>query len=261
VTVDRYAGGAVRWAAGAALVYGPIARELIATSPRPVAGRTILDVGAGTGVASTALVECGARPVAFDLSHDMLAWNSRHRPAAAVADVRRLPVRDRVVDGVVAAFVFNHLSDPVAAMAESVRVTRAGGTLLACVFANDNRSPVRDALDAAAERAGWQVPDWYEELKQRTVPLLGTALDMRRVATRAGLAEVVVAERVVDVGVTMPAQLVDYRLGQAHFTPWLDGLSSAEVAAIREQLVSAIAPMMQPYQPRVVFLAATVAPA
>jgi hypothetical protein len=36
------------WATSAELVYGPIAAELIALSPHPLAGRTLLDAGAGT---------------------------------------------------------------------------------------------------------------------------------------------------------------------------------------------------------------------
>jgi ubiquinone/menaquinone biosynthesis C-methylase UbiE len=254
--IDRYAGAAARWADGASLVYAPIARELVACRRHSLAGRTVLDVGAGTGVASAALTDQGARCVAVDLSHEMLAWNAVRRPPAAVADVRRLPIRDRAVDDFVAAFVFNHLLDPAAAFAEAARVTRPAGTLLGCVYGINNRSPVRDALDEAARQAGWQTPRWYSDMKEHAVPLLGTADDMRRVANDAGLVDVIVDERAVDVGVTTAEELVDYRLGQAHFSDWLGGLTPDQVEQTRTRLVQAIEPIMTPFRPVVVFLSA-----
>jgi ubiquinone/menaquinone biosynthesis C-methylase UbiE len=209
VSVDRYAGAARRWAQGATIVYRPIADHLLATSPHPLAGRVVLDAGAGTGVASTALTDLGARAVAVDLSVDMLAWDIRRRPPAAVADVTRLPLRDGSVDDTVAAFVYNHLTQPELALAEAARVTRRGGALLACVYANASRRAVRDAIDRAARTEGWHTPDWYIEIKQQATPLLGAAEDMARVAKRAGLGDVHADERPVDVGVTEAEQLVD----------------------------------------------------
>lgn len=255
---DFYAGAAQRWAEGASLVYGPIAAELIATAPHPFAGRTVLDAGAGTGIASTILHDAGARPIAADLSFDMLAWRAAARPPAAVADVRALPFRNDAFDDVVAAFVLNHLVDPAAGMAELKRVTRPGGAVLACVYAVANRSEARDAIDEAAQREGWEIPRWYRDIKAAAVPMLGTADDMDRVARQVGLADVDVAERPVDVGITEPEQLVDYRLGQAHYSPWLSTLDPRRTEDIRAHLVEVIRPLMRPYLPIVVFLAARI---
>jgi ubiquinone/menaquinone biosynthesis C-methylase UbiE len=258
VSVDHYAGAARRWAEGASIVYAPIARQLLATSPHPLGARVVLDAGAGTGVASAALADLGARPVAVDFSFDMLAWNARARPPAAVADVCRLPLRNDSVDDTVAAFVYNHLTQPELALAEATRVTRPGGSLLACVYANASRSDVRDVLDEAARAEGWHVPDWYLQIKQTATPLLGAAENMARAAKRAGLVDVVADERPVDVGVTEPEQLVDYRLGQAHFAAWLDTLGSEHAHEVRDRLAEAIRPIMVPYRPIVVFLSALI---
>jgi SAM-dependent methyltransferase len=259
VSVDHYAGAAARWADGASLVYRPIAHQLLETSPHPLRRRRVLDVGAGTGVASDALVERHAIPVAADLSHDMLAWRAGDRPPALVADVCALACRDGAADDTVAAFVLNHLQRPEAGLAELIRVTRPGGALLACVYANSSRSEVRDALDRAALEEGWEIPSWYTEIKANATPLLGTADHMARVAAAAGLVGILVDERPVDVGVTEAEQLVSYRLGQAHFSAWLDQLGLERSAAVRARLADAIRPIMRPYRPIVVFLSALVA--
>ncbi len=261
MTVDNYAVAASGWAGGAELVYRPVARELLALAPHSLAGRTVLDIGAGTGAASTALAELGAQTLAVDLSHPMLSWHAADRPPAAVGDVTRLPVQTNTVDDAVAAFVFNHLRDPAAGIAEAMRVVRPAGALLASAYSNDSRSEVRDALDDAARSHGWTPPDWYAELKQHATPLLGTATRMRRVAAGCGLIDVAVGERPVEVGVTTAQQLVDYRLGQAQFAPWLRRLGPDEAVEARNRLIESIAPIMTPYRPIVVFLAALVPPA
>jgi SAM-dependent methyltransferase len=239
------------------LVYGPIAVQLVALSPHPLDGRLVLDAGAGTGAASAALLARRARPVAVDLSADMLRCNTAAGGARVVGDICALPLADAAVHDVVAAFVLNHLFDPGPAFRELVRVMRPGGALLACVYANRSRSAVRDRIDEVARAAGWQVPDWYVEAKAHATPVLGTAAAMTAAADDAGLSEIAADERPVDVGVTEPSQLVAYRFGQAQFTAWLESIGPTEGEAIRRAAVQAIRPVMEPYRPIVVFLTAT----
>ena len=240
------------------LVYQPIAAELVAFSPHALTGRTVLDAGAGTGAASAALASAGARPVATDLSLDMLAWEAPDRPPCAVADVRALPLATASVDDAVAAFVLNHLVDPADGFAELIRVTRPGGAVLVSVFSNASQSDARDRLDQVAAEAGWGMPDWYAEIKFTAAPLLGTAPDMKAAARAAGLTDVVVDERPVDVGITEPEQLVAYRFGQAQFAAWLDEIGPRRAAEFRQRAADAIRPVMEPYRPIVVFLVARV---
>jgi SAM-dependent methyltransferase len=188
----------------------------------------------------------------MDLSIDMLAWNARARPPCVVADIRALPLPAGRVDAAVAAFVLNHLRQPSAGLAELIRVTRPGGAVLAAVFSNASRSQARDRVDAVAQDAGWQVPGWYVDLKTTAVPILGTAGAMRAAADAAG-------ERPVDVGLTEPEQLVSYRLGQPLFAGWLDRIGPRRAQEIASRAADAIRPIMQPYRPIVVFLAATTA--
>lgn len=255
---DPYARSGRRWARGAELVYGPIAAELVAMTPHPLAGRTVLDAGAGTGVASAALTAHHARAVAMDLSAGMLAWNAATRPPCVVADIRALPLAAGSVDDAVAAFVLNHLTDPAIGLAELARVTRPGGAVLAAVFSSKSHSESRDRIDAAARAAGWQAPAWYTELKTSAVPILGNPAAMAATACAAGLAHVHAGERPVDVGVTQPGQLVRYRLGHPIFAAWLDALGPSRARAFAAEAEQAIRRVMQPYQPAVVFLTALV---
>jgi ubiquinone/menaquinone biosynthesis C-methylase UbiE len=253
---DHYAGSGRRWALGAELVYRPIAAALVGTSPHALSGRTVLDTGAGTGAATAALQRCDAKVLAMDLSQAMLAWDAGGRPPCAVADIRALPLAAGSVDDAIAAFVLNHLADPVAGLAELARVTRANGAILAAVFANDSRSAARDRIDAVATATGWQRPSWYREMKASVVPLLGTADTMAAAAHAAGLAHVHAEERRVDVGVTEPAQLVRYRLGHPAFASWLDAIGPAQAATVAAQAEAAVGSAMPPYRPSVVFLQA-----
>ena len=155
-----YDGAAAAWAGGAELVYGPLADALLARAP-DLTGRLVLGVGAGTGAVSRRLVAGGARAIALDASWSMLAHDAAHRPPGVVGDVNRLPFADDVLDGAAAAFVLNHLADPVSALAELRRVVRPGGFVGASVFSSADRPPAKAAIDEALSRAGWEPPEWY----------------------------------------------------------------------------------------------------
>jgi ubiquinone/menaquinone biosynthesis C-methylase UbiE len=254
---DLYAGAAPGWATGARLVYQPLAAELVRRAPHPLRGRLVLDAGAGTGLGSVELARAGARPVAVDRSLGMLAWQCSSRPPAAVGDITRLPLRDSAVDDVLAAFVLNHLGDPASGFTELARVTRPGGALLASVYSTASCCAARDQVDAAAHAHGFAFPDWYLEMKANVTPLLGNASAMGRAAAASGWQVREVVERAVSVGVGTAADLVDYRFGQALYAGWLAGLAPARRRAVRQAVIDEVAPVMEPYRPIVVLLAAT----
>jgi SAM-dependent methyltransferase len=253
---DHYAGAAEGWAAGAAHVYGPLAADLVAAVPHPLVDRTVLDAGAGTGLVSDALLAAGARPVALDLSLDMLRWRVAQRPPAVVGDVGRVPLCTSAVDDALAAFVLNHLPDPLPALRELRRVVRPGGAVLATVYANSFVSPLRDRIDGVAFAHGFTYPDWYRALKQEWAPRLGTVDGMAAAARAGGLARVDVVEYAADLGLDRAEDLVDYRLGQAHCRDWLAGLTPQRRAEVRAAALAAVEPVMEPYRPGVILLVA-----
>jgi SAM-dependent methyltransferase len=171
----------------------------------------------------------------------------------------RLPFPSAIFDVAIASFVLNHLTDPVGGLMELARVTRAGGAVLATVYANSSHSDNRDTVDGIARAHGWAPPKWYQDLKATAAPLLGASTPMTAAALAAALVDIAVDEEPVDVGLTEPHALVDYRFGQAHFAAWLAELSLDERAAVRDAAVRAIESDMEPYRPRVVFVTARTA--
>ena len=124
-------------------------------SPVPLAGRLVLDVGAGTGAASRASPRPGGRP----------PWRSTSRRGCSRADaagpcrpaVAATPPRCRSAPArsaaVVAAFSLNHLPDPAAGLAEAARVPARVAVLVAAYAADDDH-PVKAAVERAAGRGG-----------------------------------------------------------------------------------------------------------
>jgi hypothetical protein len=170
MSADHYAGAAAGWASGASRVYGPLAVELVGHSPhplsgRPLSGRRVLDVGAGTGCGSSALATVGALPLSLDLSHAMLRWNRNGRPPSLIGDVARLPVRDRAVDDVLAAdwyLEFKATTAPEVGSAEAMAEVADAAPLVdveveerAVDVAIDSAADLVDYRLGQAQQAGW----------------------------------------------------------------------------------------------------------
>ncbi|TAN33565.1 class I SAM-dependent methyltransferase [Patescibacteria group bacterium] len=104
-----------------------------------VAGKKILDVGAGTGRASLYLAKRGACVTALDISPKMLEMLKRKilRPeimkqiqydiTTVVGDAENLPFANETFDIVLAAFLIAHLKDPRRFFDEVYRVLKDGG--------------------------------------------------------------------------------------------------------------------------------------
>jgi ubiquinone/menaquinone biosynthesis C-methylase UbiE len=99
------------------------------------ADATVLDVGCGPGAVLTRLRELVPAGALIGVEPDAeLAALARARvPEAEIlaGSVERLPLADGSVDVALARYLFQHLSDPVAAAREVRRVLRPGGLLAA----------------------------------------------------------------------------------------------------------------------------------
>ncbi len=91
-------------------------------------GALVADLACGTGDLCRELSRDGYRAVGFDFSLGMLAKATTDVPLAQ-ADVLRLPLADRSIDGATCGFALRNLVDLDAFFAEIARVVRAGGRI------------------------------------------------------------------------------------------------------------------------------------
>lgn len=248
---------AAAWARGPDRLYGELAARLVDTCP-PLAGRRVLDVGAGTGAVTRTVEAAGGTVVASDLSPGMLADRRVARPPAVAADARCLPFGDSTFDAVLASFVLNHIDEPVTAVREAARVTRTGGTFAASTFHPDWSHPAKRAVDAVASRHGWRPPPWYLALKAQLASSDARTAALRRAARDAGLVGVAVVTRTVDGGLRTAEDIAAWRLGMAHVAPFVTSLSGSHRRCLVAEAVAAVGPRPEPVRPRVVLLRAVV---
>jgi len=121
-----------------------------------VRGKTVLDVGCGTGLYSIRLSESGADVTAVDISSKMIEIARRKAQDRGQyiwydqADMAKLPYENRTFDMVVSITTLEFSADPLLALMEMARVLRPGGKLVVGVLNND--SPWADARRERAKR-------------------------------------------------------------------------------------------------------------
>ncbi|HEY3368367.1 MAG TPA: class I SAM-dependent methyltransferase [Symbiobacteriaceae bacterium] len=97
-------------------------------------GRSVLDVGAGTGNLSVAISRRGAAITAVEPSREMRRQSEQKLGAIPVLDGQflNLPVPDGTVDAVVSTYAFHHLTDERKAEGarEMLRVLKPGGRVV-----------------------------------------------------------------------------------------------------------------------------------
>ncbi|WP_144877438.1 class I SAM-dependent methyltransferase [Microbacterium sp. 1.5R] len=91
-------------------------------------GRTMLDVGSGTGALAAEFLSAGWDVTACEPEPTMRAVAAQLRPqlTLVVGSLPALPFPDSAFDVTVANFVLNHVGDPRASARELVRVARGG---------------------------------------------------------------------------------------------------------------------------------------
>ena len=91
-------------------------------------GSVVADLACGTGDLCTELERAGYRATGFDFSHGMLA-NARTAAPLVEADVLRLPLGDRAIDGATCGFALRNVADLAVFFGELARVMRSGGRI------------------------------------------------------------------------------------------------------------------------------------
>jgi SAM-dependent methyltransferase len=114
-------------------LFAPYADDLAARAAA-LAPTSVLELAAGTGIATAALVRAlpEAHVVATDLNPAMVAWAAQRVPTAtwSQADALDLDVEPSSFDLVVSQFGVMFFPDRVAAYAQAVRALASGGSVL-----------------------------------------------------------------------------------------------------------------------------------
>ena len=142
--------------------YPAEAIEWLVAELRLEAGRSVLDVGAGTGKLTRELVSRGANVVAVEPVAQMRAVLEQAVPAARAVDgtAEALPVVDGSVDAIVVGSAF-HWFDGTAAGSEFHRVLRPGGRLALVWNRRRREEPLQAAISTIIEPYRGRTPSAY----------------------------------------------------------------------------------------------------
>ena len=253
---NAYARMGDAWTSGPSVFYDRLADHIVATAGMDLRGKTVLDVGAGTGAVCRALSRVHARPVAVDTALDMLT----HVGGVAIAvagDMLVLPFRDAAFGAAVAAFAISHVKTPETALGEMCRVVRTTGLVVAAVFGESEPDPSKDAVDGAARAFGYMAPAWHDALKTELEPLTNTPERLAACAATAGLDRIRIDDSAVETGVDTPQKIVAYRTGMAHLAPFVTSLDVTTRESFMSRATDATARVCQPLRPRVLTLVAS----
>ena len=142
------------------------ATQIIAPAP----GMKILDLAAGPGSSSEPLHKAGATVFSTDFSEGMLAQGRKSRPYLnfSRANALNLPFEAESFDLTTISFGLRNTVDYAKALAEALRVTKAGGRIVVVEFSHPTWAPFRSlylgylmrALPAIARKTASN-PDAY----------------------------------------------------------------------------------------------------
>lgn len=143
--------------------FGP----LLATAVADTGPSAVLELAAGTGIATAHLVRGPAAVTATDLNPAMVEWGRQRVPEAhwQVADAQQLPFADGSYDTVACQFGAMFFPDRSGAYAEAARVLRPGGSIVFTVWDVVTASPFPTAMVQSLQAVlGERAPTFIERI-------------------------------------------------------------------------------------------------
>jgi ubiquinone/menaquinone biosynthesis C-methylase UbiE len=146
------------WRKGNLQYVNKIVEELEKTGP--LAGKTILEIGAGSGATSIKLAQMGSRLICLDYSRNAInvirnnSLDAQTDVACVLADANALPFKENAIDICFHQGFLEHFRDCSTLLSEQHRVLKTGGVLLADV-------PQRYSLYALKKRLLIALGKWF----------------------------------------------------------------------------------------------------
>ena len=189
-------------------------------------GRTVLDLGAGTGKLTRALVHTGARVIAVEPGQAMLGELRRVLPdvEASLGGAEAIPLVDDSVDAITVGQAF-HWFRPDEAVPELHRVLRPGGAVALIWNSRDQKRPLQQEISELIKQLvprgrppvghsanALEESELFGPVEKRTFPLI-QQLDADAVAERIASVSFVAAAP-VDVREELDRKLREIVAGQ-----------------------------------------------
>ena len=166
------------------------------------AGKTVLDLGAGTGKFLPHLRATGAAVIAVEPVPAMRAQLTQHNPGieAMAGTAEQIPLADGAVDAIVCAQAFHWFANP-AALAEIRRVLKPGGVLGLIWNVRDESVAWVAALTRIMAPYETGVPRYHSGDWRRLFPAegFGPLRERHFPNSHAGPAEEVIVDRILSV--------------------------------------------------------------
>jgi SAM-dependent methyltransferase len=120
----------------------------------PWSGKTVLDVGCGSGEFASLVAAAGARVTGIDAAPELVEIAEYRVPDGVfrVGDMAELPYADASFDAVTAVDSLRYAAEPLSALAEAARVVRPGGRVLVLIWGTADECDAAPYLEAVAAK-------------------------------------------------------------------------------------------------------------
>ncbi len=170
--------------------YEEVVTPLLIDALQAGVGLRYLDIGCGEGRVMRAVEERGATVVGLDLSARLI----EEAGTGVVADLHRIPMRDRSFDGVYSVLTLEHVADHKAFFTEAARVTMPDGVLAIVINHPSWTSPGSTPISEPDGEVLWRPGDYFSNGTSEMPAGEGTVIfhhrsmaDLLNAAAEAGL--------------------------------------------------------------------------